>query len=62
MVLISIRDLVDPNYGRCVCFAGMCVPSRRQETALICPPISRSLHSNGSKRYNIFLLFEGRAD
>jgi hypothetical protein len=30
----------------------MCLPSRCPETCLVYPPISRSLHSNGSTRYN----------
>jgi hypothetical protein len=32
---------------------GTCLRSRCPETALVYPPISRSLHSNGSKRYNM---------
>jgi hypothetical protein len=30
----------------------MCLPSRCPETGLVYPPISWSLHSNGSTRYN----------
>jgi hypothetical protein len=33
---------------------GMCLPSRFPETALLYPPTSLLLHSNGSTRYNIF--------
>jgi hypothetical protein len=33
--------------------AGMCLPRRCLETALLYLPIWRSLHSNGSTRYNI---------
>jgi hypothetical protein len=32
---------------------GTCLQSRYPETALVCPPISRFLHSNGSTGYNI---------
>jgi hypothetical protein len=35
---------------------GTCLSSRCPETALVYPPISRSLHSNGSTRYIIFSL------
>jgi hypothetical protein len=34
--------------------AGTCLPRRCPETALVYPPIPRSLHSNGSTLYNIF--------
>jgi hypothetical protein len=34
--------------------AGTCLQNRCPETALAYPPIPRSLHSNGSTRYNIF--------
>jgi hypothetical protein len=36
--------------------AGMCLLSCCPETALVYPPISRSLHTNRSTRYSIFLL------
>jgi hypothetical protein len=34
--------------------AGTCLPRRCPETDLVYPPISWSLHSNGSTRYNTF--------
>jgi hypothetical protein len=40
----------------CCLTTGTCLPSRCPETALVYPPISLSLHSNGSTQYNIFVL------
>jgi hypothetical protein len=50
----TTQNLLHSN-GSCVCFAGKCLPSRCPETALVYPPISRSLHSNGSRCYNTMI-------
>jgi hypothetical protein len=43
---------------RIYCLAtGMCLPSLCPETVLVYPPISRSLHSNSSTRYSIYIQY-----
>jgi hypothetical protein len=41
-----------------VCFTGTCLLSRCSETVLVYLPISRSLHSNGCTRSNIFRILK----
>jgi hypothetical protein len=47
-----IKNLL-PSKRRCVSFAGIRLLSLCPETALVYPPISLSLHSNGSTRYSM---------